>query len=101
METRFTWDPAKAAANLRKHGVSFDEAMEAFRDPYHIIMENYFFADETEQRYQAIGMTTKLLVLSVVFVDRSDSPKTQVIQIINARKANDYEERLYADASQA
>ncbi len=34
MATRFEWDPVKAAANLRKHGVSFEIAMRAFADPF-------------------------------------------------------------------
>jgi uncharacterized DUF497 family protein len=34
MGFRFEWDPAKAASNLRKHGVSFDTAMRAFADPF-------------------------------------------------------------------
>jgi len=101
MELIFTWDPNKAAINLHKHGISFDEAIEVFKDPHHFIMENYFFAEETEQRYQAVGMTTKLLVLTVVFAERSNSPESQVIHLINARKADHYEEQLYADASQA
>jgi uncharacterized protein len=34
MGFRFEWDPAKAASNLRKHGVSFDTAMRSFADPF-------------------------------------------------------------------
>lgn len=98
---RFTWDPEKAAKNLRKHGVSFDEAIGIFSDPRHIIMENYLFADDNEQRYQAIGMTDKLVVLSVVFVDRSETEIEVILHIVSARKVNDYEEQLYANASQA
>src|ERR1035438_7914628 len=67
MDTRFTWDPAKAERNQRNHGISFEMAREAFADPNHIVTENYHFEDEREQRYMAIGMTRNL-VLVVGFV---------------------------------
>jgi len=57
METRFTWVPAKAEGNQRRHGISFEMAREAFADPNHIVTENYHFEGEREQRYLAIGMT--------------------------------------------
>jgi uncharacterized DUF497 family protein len=49
------WNPDKAERNYRVHGVSFDMAAEIFRDPNHIVTENYFVVEEGEQRYQAIG----------------------------------------------
>ena len=64
METRFTWDPAKAARNKRDHGISFEVAREVFADPNHVVTENYHFADEVEQRYLAIGMTRNLVLVS-------------------------------------
>ena len=51
METRFTWDPAKARRNLRDHGISFEMAREAFVDPHQIVTENYRVEEEGEQRY--------------------------------------------------
>jgi uncharacterized DUF497 family protein len=69
MDTRFTWDPAKAERNQRNHGISFEMAREAFADPNHIVTENYHFEDEREQRYMAIGMTRNLVLVVVVFVD--------------------------------
>jgi uncharacterized DUF497 family protein len=49
METRFTWDPAKAQRNQRDHGISFAMAREVFADPNHVVTENYRFEDEGEQ----------------------------------------------------
>lgn len=57
METRFTWNPAKAERNLRVHGISFETAKEVFDDPNHVAAESYFVQSEGEQRYQVIGMT--------------------------------------------
>jgi uncharacterized DUF497 family protein len=96
MDTRFTWDPAKAGRNKRNHGISFEMAREAFADPNHIVSENYHFEDEREQRYMAIGMTCNLVLVVVVFVDRSE-PAVEIIHIISARKAVAYEQSIYED----
>lgn len=96
MEVRFTWDPAKAARNQRVHGISFETAAEIFGDPNHVAGDNYFIASNGEQRYQIIGMTRKLVLLLVVFVDRHQRD-IEVIHLISARKAVDYEESIYND----
>jgi hypothetical protein len=90
------WNPDKAERNHRVHGVSFEMAAEIFRDPNHIVTENYFIAEEGEQRYQAIGMSGGLVLLLVVFVDRG-RPDQEIIHIISARKATDYEKSAYED----
>ncbi|MBI3679804.1 MAG: BrnT family toxin [Acidobacteria bacterium] len=96
MRVRFTWDRAKAERNQRAHGISFPMAAEIFDDPNHVVGNNYFIESDGEQRYQAIGMTRKLVLLVVVFVDRSQ-PDTDVIHLISARKAVDYENSIYND----
>ena len=73
MTARFTWDPAKAARNKRIHGISFEMAREVFADPNHIVTESYHCEEEGERRYLAIGMTRNLVLVVVVFVDRSES----------------------------
>jgi hypothetical protein len=95
LRARFTWDPAKAEGNRRIHGISFETAAEVFDDPNHVVGDNYFVESEGEQRYQIIGMTRKLILLLVVFVDRHAD--TDVIRLISARKAVDYEESIYKD----
>jgi uncharacterized DUF497 family protein len=96
MDTRFTWDRAKARRNERIHGISFETAKEVFGDPHHVAGENYFIEDQGEQRYQVIGMTRKFLLLLVVFVDRGHADG-EVIHIISTRKAVDYEQDIYED----
>jgi uncharacterized DUF497 family protein len=54
------------------------------------------FEDEREQRYLAIGMTRNLVLVVVVFVDRSE-PAAEIIHIISARKAVAYEQSIYED----
>jgi uncharacterized DUF497 family protein len=89
---RFGWDPAKAEANLRKHGVSFEEAQTAFADPL-----ARFFPDETpgthEPRFVLLGRSARDLLLVVVHVERSG-----IIRIISAWKANRHERKLYDEA---
>jgi uncharacterized DUF497 family protein len=96
MKVRFTWDTAKAERNQRVHGVSFEEAAEVFDDPNHVVGDNYFIENDREQRRQVIGMTRRLFLLLLVFVDRRQ-PDVEVIHIISARKAVDYEESIYND----
>jgi len=91
---RFTWDPAKARKNQKIHGVSFRAAAEIFDDPNHVVGENYFMEETGEQRFQMIGMTRSLVLLLVVFVEPAGS---DVVRIITARKAVDYEESIYKD----
>lgn len=94
MRTRFTWDPARAAKNLRRHGVSFESATEVFGDPFHIETPNYF--KDGEQRSQVIGLTRGLVLLLVVFVDRSNA-EVEVIHIVSARKGESVEEAIYEE----
>lgn len=96
METRFTWDPAKARKNLRVHGISFETATEVFSDPNHITKDNYFMVDQGEQRYGIIGLTSEAVLLLVVFVERNN-PDLEIVRIISARKADDYERKAYQD----
>jgi uncharacterized DUF497 family protein len=70
--------------------------MEVFTDSHQIVAENDLVEDQDEQRYQVIGMTRNLVLLLVVFVDRSE-PGVEVIHLISARKAIDYEKNIYEE----
>jgi uncharacterized DUF497 family protein len=98
METRFTWDASKAEKNLLRRGISFEAATEVFSDPNQVTLENYFVEDQGEQRYGIIGLTRGLILLLVVYVDRSEA-ETETIHIISARKAERYETRIYTTHS--
>ena len=91
MELRFQWDDRKNKANVRKHGVSFEEAQTAFRD------ENAsFFFDpdhsEDEDRFILLGLSFRLRALVICHSIRESE---SVIRIISARKADQAEEREY------
>jgi uncharacterized DUF497 family protein len=85
------WDKAKAAANLRKHGVSFDEAATVFldalaltgSDPDHSIGEN---------RYVTFGMSSSGRLLTVCHTARSDR-----IRLISARRSTRVEKGFYEE----
>lgn len=87
----FTWDPAKARRNLRKHGVSFEEAESVFYDDQARLTDDPDHS-ESEDRFVLLGLSRVLRVLVVVHAYReSDS----VIHIISARKATPQERLAY------
>lgn len=87
----FEWDPAKAAANLRKHQVSFEEARSVFFDDFAIQ-----FFDEShssdEERFLMLGMSSEAKLLLVCHCEREDG---EIIRIISARKATRRESAFY------
>lgn len=87
---RFEWDPAKAAANLKKHGVSFQEAATVFDDPYAALQIDERYGGD-ELREWIIGYSSRNRILLVVFVER----KQNLIRIITARKPTPQERAIY------
>ncbi|RWL04915.1 MAG: BrnT family toxin [Mesorhizobium sp.] len=92
MVRQFEWDAEKARRNLGKHGVAFDLAKGVFDDPLHLIVPDRF--EDGEQRWHAIGMIERLVILLVVhtYPDLDDEER---IRIIGARKATPHERRRY------
>ncbi len=82
------WDPAKAKANLKKHGVRFSDAESALFDPLGLSMEDA--SAEGEQRFISIGLDSSGRVVVVVYTHRDDE-----IRLISARLANRQEIRTY------
>lgn len=91
MMLRFDWDDAKQRANVRKHGVSFDEAAEAFADEFGIVVDDPDHSDE-EERFVLLGASHRLRLLVVCHCYRENDG---VIRLISARKANRRETTLY------
>jgi uncharacterized DUF497 family protein len=83
------YDPAKAASNLKKHGVSFDEAATALLDSVALAIEDP--DAEGERRWVLIGMSNKARLLTVVYALRH-----QRIRLISARDSTKRETRTYA-----
>lgn len=87
----FEWDVEKADANLKKHGVSFDEAKTVFRDPMYLI-----FADPDhsigEKRFLIIGISESDQLLFVSYTERKSATR-----IISARRATRRERKKYEE----
>src|ERR1039458_9163458 len=89
--TLFEWDEAKAESNLRKHGISFDDAVEVFYDPYAVIEQD---GVDGELRWLAIGRVARIAVLYVAHTIESEG-HDEVIRIISARRADRRERMRY------
>ena len=87
----FEWNIRKAESNVRKHGVTFDEASTAFADPLALLMPD---PDHSlgEERYVVLGMSNRQRLLVVSFVERP--PRTR---LISARRAAKRERMLYEE----
>lgn len=90
----FEWDPAKAAANLAKHEVSFEEAETTFDDPVAVDAPDLVHSI-TEQRMRHLGRSAADAVLMVVYTVRKKAHDQEAIRIISARRANRAERATY------
>jgi uncharacterized DUF497 family protein len=89
---KFQWDTQKAAANLLKHSVSFDEASAVFGDPLAGTIPDPEHSTD-EQRFVTIGHSAQGRVIVVVHADRGED-----IRIISARRARPGEKKKYEEA---
>jgi len=90
--TRFEWDERKNRSNQQKHGLSFEEATEAFSDPAQYSVPDRI--EDGEQRWQTFGMVRGFLVAMIAHTV-SDTDDETVIRIISARFATRHEKRTY------
>lgn len=90
MDLEFEWDEDKAAANLKKHKVSFDEAKTIFADPFSITVDDPEHSVE-ERRFLDIGTSASGDVLVVSYTERKN------IRLISARKASKKERMVYEE----
>jgi uncharacterized DUF497 family protein len=91
----FEWDESKARSNVRKHGVSFQEAVTVFDDPMSITLDDPEHSDH-ERRFVTIGFSNRARLLVVCHGDRPDR-----IRIINSRTADRRERRYYENTGKA
>ncbi len=85
----FEWDEEKAATNVRKHGITFEEASAVFHDPHSITI---FDPDHSvdEDRFIDLGYSNRERLLVVVYTERNNK-----IRIISCREATRSEKRSY------
>ena len=92
-DMKFEWDINKNTLNIKKHGISFEEAIQVFSDPLHLAVlderYNYF-----EERWITLGKIKdeKIVVVAHMYFDHNND---EVIRLISARKATPAERRQY------
>ncbi len=86
---RYEWDLSTEKVNIKKHGVSFEDAKDALNCGLVIVLKEH--SDSGEERYVFLGMCKKLNVLVVVVA----YPEDEITRIISARKANKTERKYY------
>ena len=88
---RFEWDDEKAAANLAKHGISFEEAKTVFDNPLYV---DFYDPDHSfdERRYIIAGESRQGRLLVVSYAERGD-----VIRLISSREVTPSERRAYEE----
>ena len=97
MEYVFEWDPRKAALNLRKHGIGFEQAATIFVDRRAISIPDDEHSEE-EDRWVTIGMDADgRLLVAVHTFDELDASRCRV-RLISARKATKREGTQYGKA---
>lgn len=90
----FGWDAEKARTNLRKHGVSFEEASTVFGDPLSLTIPDPLHSTD-EERFVTIGESSAGRVIVVVHTDRG-----QALRLISARLATSRERRTYHEGNE-
>ncbi len=84
----FLWDPRKAAANVRKHSVTFEEAATVFDNEFALVQRDLTHAD----RLLLLGTSARARLLFVVYVEVEAG---DVFRIVSARKATPHERKAY------
>ena len=91
MNIRFEWDPKKATANEKKHGISFEEARTVFFDENAKLIDDPDHSED-EDRFVLLGVSSSLKVMLVCHCYRQEG---NVVRIISARKASPRESKQY------
>jgi uncharacterized DUF497 family protein len=94
---QFEWDEIKAAANVRKHSVSFELAATVFKDPQILTVADLEHSSD-EERWFSIGWPTNGAMLSIAYVWLDSDPETVKIRLISARAATRREIRQYQES---
>jgi uncharacterized DUF497 family protein len=91
----FAWDARKAARNLEKHGVSFEEAATVFADPDALEWEDVDHSHR-EDRFKRLGISIKGRVVILVYSYRRMKDGKETLRVITARRASPKEREAYA-----
>jgi len=95
MSIQFEWDNQKAAANLKKHQVNFEEALTVFGDPLAVIFDDEAHSTD-EIREIIIGHSTNNRLLLVSFTERGQAIRLISARLVTKKERKDYEENVHA-----
>jgi uncharacterized protein len=92
----FEWDARKAFSNIKKHGISFEQAAQVFLDSLAVTVFDEAHS-ENEERWLTLGQNTNGDLLVVAHSYLQSEPSRSLIRIISARLATKQERRIYSD----
>ena len=90
----FEWDPAKALANARKHGVTFDQAATVFLDAWALTVFDTEHSQH-EERWFTLGLDSSGVLLAVAHTSQESTPERLRVRLISARQATRRERHYY------
>ena len=93
MGLAFEWDVKKAKQNIKKHGVSFEEASTVFADPLARTISDPVHSEE-EDRFVTLGESNRQRLLVVAFTDRGSNIRIISARVATRRERRDYEEGI-------
>lgn len=93
----FEWDAHKAASNLKKHGVTFEQATSVFLDALALTVFDATHS-QYEERWFTLGVTIEGALLAIAHTYQASSPTNIRARIISARPATKQEQHFYADS---
>ena len=88
-DNRFEWDSEKNEVNKEKHGLSFEEILDVFDDPFFLERYDYLHSDAVEDRIIGIGSVNGIAIVTIAFTER------ERIRLISCRLASPTEEKVY------
>ncbi|MCR4823011.1 MAG: BrnT family toxin [Treponema sp.] len=86
---KFEWDSEKNEINIRKHGLSFEQVIPVFEDPFFLERYDREHSKETEDRYFGLGMLQGILIVATSYTENNR------IRLISARVATPKEKEVY------
>jgi hypothetical protein len=89
---KFEWDKKKESTNIKKHGISFEEASSVFYDDFAVQFYDDSHSELEEDRFLMLGMSNKAKMLMICYCERLSG---NVLRIISARKATKNEQKFY------
>jgi uncharacterized DUF497 family protein len=95
MQYNFEWNPDKAHRNIKKHGVTFEQATGVFKDPIALTVYDDKESSENEDRWITLGQANGQHYLVVVHTYRQQNSDAVTVRLISARPATKHEIKQY------